>query len=38
MSKSKHEREREWTVRKQEQKAHGEVKSKKELTREEENK
>ncbi|WP_235907339.1 DUF6254 family protein [Niallia circulans] len=34
MTKSKREEEREWTVRKQEQKPHGKVKTKKELAEE----
>lgn len=32
MTKSKSEKEREWTVRKQDQNPHGKVKSKKELS------
>ncbi|WP_237562811.1 DUF6254 family protein [Bacillus dakarensis] len=35
MTKSKREKEREWTVRKQEQNPHGKVKSLKELSKEE---
>jgi len=34
MTKSKREEEREWTVRKQKQKPHGKVKTKKELAEE----
>ncbi|MFB6465701.1 DUF6254 family protein [Cytobacillus sp. Hz8] len=34
MTKSQREQEREWTVRKQDQRPHGEVKSLKELTKE----
>lgn len=34
MSKAKREQEREWTVRKQKQKPHGKVKTKKELAEE----
>ncbi|MCE4048484.1 MULTISPECIES: DUF6254 family protein [Bacillaceae] len=34
MSKAKREEEREWTVRKQKQKPHGKVKTKKELAEE----
>jgi hypothetical protein len=38
MSESKHESERKWTVRKQEQHPHGKVKSNKELAEETEKK
>ncbi|WP_010171653.1 DUF6254 family protein [Bacillus coahuilensis] len=34
MTKSKHEKERQWNVRKQDQKPHGKVKSLKELSNE----